>query len=152
MGLAADFARGWLETFVLAIAAGHDVVRAGVCDDLGVRPSVLIVDDHADFREAASTLLESEGFSVVGAASDGAAAIAAAERLRPEVVLLDVQLPGLDGFAVAELLAGTSEPPAVVLISSREAAAYGRRLGAAPVRGFIPKRALSGAALAALVS
>jgi DNA-binding NarL/FixJ family response regulator len=136
---------------VLAIGAGHDVVPTGVCDDQDVRPSVLIVDDHADFREAASTLLETEGFDVVGAEAHGDAAIAAAERLRPEVVLLDIQLPGLDGFAVAELLAGISEPPAVVLISSREAAAYARRLGAAPVRGFIPKRALSGAALAALV-
>ena len=116
-----------------------------------MRSSVLVVDDHADFREAASTLLEAEGFRVVGAAADGDAAMVAAERLRPEVVLLDIQLPGLDGFAVAELLARTSDPPAVVLISSREAAEYGRRLDAAPVRGFIPKRALSGAALAALV-
>jgi DNA-binding NarL/FixJ family response regulator len=136
---------------VLAIAAGHDVVRGGVCDDQDVRPSVLIVDDHADFRQAASALLETEGFTVVGAAVDGYAAIAAAKRLRPEVVLLDVQLPGLDGFAVAELLADTPEPPEVVLISSREAVAYGHRLEAAPVLGFIPKRALSGAALAALV-
>jgi DNA-binding NarL/FixJ family response regulator len=151
MELATDFARGWPGTFGVAIAAGHDVLRAGVCHDPDMRPSVLIVDDHADFREAASTLLESEGFSVVGAAADGDAAIAAAERLHPEVVLLDVQLPGLDGFAIADLLARTSVPPAVVLISSREAATYGRRLEAAPVRGFIPKRALSGAALAALV-
>jgi DNA-binding NarL/FixJ family response regulator len=116
-----------------------------------VRPSVLIVDDHADFREAASMLLEADGFTIVGAAADGDAAIAAARELRPQVVLLDVQLPRLDGFAVAEILTASSDPPAVVLISSREAAAYGRRLAAAPVRGFIPKRALSGAALAALV-
>src|SRR5919199_921403 len=151
MELATDFARGWPETFVLAIAAGHDVVRTGVCDDPDMRPRVLIVDDHAEFREAASALLEAEGFAVVGSAADGDAAITAAERLRPEVVLLDIQLPGLDGFAVADLLARSSKPPAVVLISSREAAAYGRRLEAAPVRGFIPKRALSGSALAALV-
>src|SRR5919198_2684751 len=150
MELTADFARGWPETFVLAIAAGHDVVRTGVCDDQDMRPRVLIVDDHADFREAASTLLETEGFVVVGAAADGDAAVAAAERLRPEVVLLDIQLPGLDGFAVAELLAGTSEPPAVVLISSREAAAYGRRLEAAAARGLIPKRGLFGKGRAAL--
>lgn len=136
---------------MLAIAAGHDVLRTSVCDDQYVRASVLIVDDHADFREAASALLETEGFTVVGGAADGDAAIAAATQLRPQVVLLDVQLPGLDGFAVAELLAGASDPPAVVLISSREAAAYGRRLEAAPVRGFIPKRALSGATLAALL-
>jgi DNA-binding NarL/FixJ family response regulator len=152
MALAADLARGWRETFVVAIAAGHDVLGTRVCDDQDMSPSVLIVDDHAEFREAASALLEAEGYLVVGAAADGEAALAAAERLRPEVVLLDIQLPGLDGFAVAELLAGTSEPPVVVLISSREAAAYGRRLEAAPVRGFIPKRALSGAALAALVA
>ena len=116
-----------------------------------MRLSVLIVDDHADFRDAAAALLETEGFNVVGAAADGDAALAASKQLRPQVVLLDVQLPGLDGFAVAELLAHTPEPPAVVLISSREAASYGPRLEAAPVRGFIPKRALSGAALAALV-
>jgi DNA-binding NarL/FixJ family response regulator len=136
---------------VLAIAAGHDVLRTSVCDDQHVRESVLIVDDHADFREAASALLETEGFTVVGGVADGDAAIAVAKQLRPQVVLLDVQLPGLDGFAVAELLAGALDPPAVVLISSREAAAYGRRLEAAPVRGFIPKRALSGATLAALL-
>ncbi len=112
---------------------------------------VLIVDDHADFREAASELLEAEGFAVVGSAADGDSAIAEAARLHPEVVLLDIQLPGLDGFAVAEALAASPNPPAVVLISSREAASYGPRLDAAPARGFIPKRELSGAALTALV-
>jgi DNA-binding NarL/FixJ family response regulator len=117
-----------------------------------MRRSVLIVDDHADFREAASLLLETEGFTVVGTASDGDEAMTAAGRLRPEVVLLDIRLPGLDGFEVADVLARGPEPPAIVLISSREAAAYGQRLHAAPVRGFIPKRALSGAALAAALA
>src|SRR5581483_9815649 len=98
-----------------------------------------------------STLLETEGFVVVGAAADGEAAIAAVERLRPDIVLLDVQLPGLDGFEIADLLASAPDPPAVVMISSREATTYAHRLEAAPVRGFIPKRALSGPALAALV-
>ena len=112
---------------------------------------VLIVDDHADFRAAARTLLESEGFAVVGEAATGSEAIAAAERLEPEIVLLDVQLPDLDGFAVAERLASMSAPCAVVLISSREASAYGPRLASASARGFIPKRALSGEALVSLV-
>jgi CheY-like chemotaxis protein len=116
-----------------------------------VRPTVLIVDDHADFRTSASALLESEGFAVVGEAADGVAALAEVERLQPEVVLLDIQLPGLDGFAVADRLAGAPDPPVIILISSREAAAYGARLETAPVRGFVPKRELSGAALAALV-
>jgi DNA-binding NarL/FixJ family response regulator len=116
-----------------------------------MRRTVLIVDDHAAFRESAAALLEAEGFAVVGEAADGGGAIAQAERLRPEVVLLDIQLSGLDGFAVAERLAAGAHPPTVVLISSREAAAYGPRLDAAAAQGFIPKRALSGSALAALV-
>jgi DNA-binding NarL/FixJ family response regulator len=112
---------------------------------------VLIVDDHDVFSESASALLEAEGFAVVGGAADASAAFAAVERLRPEVVLLDIQLPDLDGFTVAERLAAAPDPPRVVLISSREAAAYGPRLQAAPARGFLAKRELSGAALAALV-
>jgi DNA-binding NarL/FixJ family response regulator len=121
------------------------------CEDQHVRATLLIVDDHEDFRESASALLESEGFAVVGGAADGATAIEAVERLRPEVVLLDIQLPDVDGFTIAERLAALPDPPTVVLISGREASAYGPRLEAAPARGFIPKRQLSGAALAALV-
>ena len=113
--------------------------------------TVLIVDDHEAFRESASALLAAEGFAVVGAARDGATALAEAERLRPDVILLDIQLPDVDGFAVAEQLAGAPDSPAVVFISSRDAAAYGARLEAATARGFIAKRELSGAALAALV-
>ena len=128
-------------------------MRSGgeLCDDPPMRPTVLIVDDHPAFRESASALLEAEGFAVVGEAADGDEAIAAVARLRPQVVLLDIQLPDLDGFAVAALLARGPDPPSVVLISSREAAAYGPRLGAAAALGFIPKRELSGSALAALV-
>jgi CheY-like chemotaxis protein len=117
-----------------------------------MRPTVLVVDDHKAFRESASALLQAEGFSVVGQAADGMAAITETERLRPQVVLLDIQLPDLDGFAVAERLRAVPEPPLVVLISSREAAAYGPRLPAADARGFLTKRELSGQALAALVS
>jgi DNA-binding NarL/FixJ family response regulator len=116
-----------------------------------MRPTVLIVDDHAAFRESASALLEAEGFEVVGEAGDGEEALAEVERLRPEIVLVDIQLPGLDGFDVAERLAGAADAPAVILISSRDAAAYGSRVKEAPVRGFLAKRSLSGAALAGLV-
>jgi DNA-binding NarL/FixJ family response regulator len=116
-----------------------------------MRKTVLIVDDHDGFRESATALLEAEGFAVVGEAADGAAALAAVERLQPDVVLLDVRLPGIDGFVVAERLASVPDPPRVVLISSREAAAYGSRLQRAPAHGFLAKRELSGAALAALV-
>jgi DNA-binding NarL/FixJ family response regulator len=64
---------------------------------------------------------------------------------------LDIQLPGLDGFDVAERLAEAADAPAVILISSRDAAAYGSRVEEAPVRGFLAKRSLSGAALASFV-
>jgi CheY-like chemotaxis protein len=115
--------------------------------------SVLVVDDHDRFRAFACALLESEGFVVVGEAGDGASALRAVDELRPDVVLLDVQLPDLDGFEVAERLAGdATHPPVVVLISTRDAASYRRRLAETPVRGFISKGELSGAALAAVLA
>jgi DNA-binding NarL/FixJ family response regulator len=117
----------------------------------GMRPTVLIVDDHAAFRASARALLQAEGFDVIGEATDGAEAVAAVATLRPQIVLLDIQLPDLDGLAVAEQLAAAPDPPTVVLISSRDAAAYGPRLHATSARGFLPKRGLSGEALAALV-
>ena len=60
-------------------------------------------------------------------------------RLQPGIVFLDIQLPDIDGFAVAERLADTPDPPAIVLISTRPAEAYGDRVAAAPVRGFLAK-------------
>jgi DNA-binding NarL/FixJ family response regulator len=115
-----------------------------------VRPTVLIVDDHAAFRASARALLEAEGFEVLGEAADGAEAVEAVAVLRPAIVLLDIQLPDVDGLALAEQLAAAPDAPAVVLISSRDAATYGPRLQGTPARGFIPKSGLSGQALAAL--
>jgi DNA-binding NarL/FixJ family response regulator len=138
--------------FRMSTAAVHNARGHRVCDDQHVRPTILIVDDHAAFRESAGALLEAEGFDVIGEAADGDDAVAQARLLRPHIVLLDIQLPGPDGFAVAERLASEPEPPAVVLISSREAAAYGERLKSAEARGFIAKGDLSGAALAAVMS
>jgi DNA-binding NarL/FixJ family response regulator len=115
-----------------------------------VSRSVLIVDDHAAFRRSARALLEAEGFEVVGEAVDGASALIGAARLHPRLVLLDVQLPDLDGFEVAARLADSSDPPAVILTSTRSASSYRRRLASSPVLGFIAKADLSGDALAAL--
>jgi DNA-binding NarL/FixJ family response regulator len=114
--------------------------------------TVLIVDDHAGFRGFARRLLEADGFTVVGEAADGASALHAVHDQRPQVVLLDVVLPDLDGFAVAELLAEKEPRPIVVLTSSREAADFGGRLARSPADGFIAKDDLSGAALAALAA
>ena len=116
-----------------------------------VRETVLIVDDHAEFRASARALLEAEGFDVVGDAADGAEAIKAVALLKPHLVLLDIQLPDEDGIAVAERLGKLPDPPVVVFTSSREASAYGPRLTRSSARGFIPKSGLSGQALATLL-
>jgi DNA-binding NarL/FixJ family response regulator len=76
-----------------------------------MRPTVLIVDDHAAFRASARALLQAEGFDIVGEAANGAAAVEAVAALRPEIVLLDVQLPNLDGLTVAEQLAAAEAAP-----------------------------------------
>jgi CheY-like chemotaxis protein len=113
--------------------------------------TVLIVDDHASYRAFARRLLESEGYDVVGESADGLSAVVDTERLAPEVVLLDVQLPDIDGFEVAERLRDHAGAPAVVLTSSREASDYGglpQRSGAC---GFVPKGELSGDGIAALL-
>jgi DNA-binding NarL/FixJ family response regulator len=122
-----------------------------LCEDLVVPTTVLIVDDHEEFRAAARAWLETDGFQVVGEAADGESALAEVDRLQPEVVLLDVQLPGISGFEVAEELALRHEPPTVVLISSRNGSSYRKRLATTPVRGFISKGDLTSARLAALV-
>jgi DNA-binding NarL/FixJ family response regulator len=121
------------------------------CDDERVAQSVLIVDDHPSFRTTAHALLEAEGFDVVGEAEDGESALEAVRRLRPDVVLLDVQLPGIDGFEVAERLTANGNSPSVVLTSSRDASDFGALVERSGARGFLPKAELSGAALAALL-
>lgn len=110
--------------------------------------TVLIVDDHPTFRATARLLLEVEGYDVVGEAADGEEAIVQARALRPDLVLLDVNLPGINGFAVARAL---RDGPAVILISSRDPSDYGTLVASSGARGFIPKADLSGDALAALL-
>jgi DNA-binding NarL/FixJ family response regulator len=114
--------------------------------------TVLIVDDHDGFRASARALLEAEGFEVLGEAADGPSAIEQTRRLRPQVVLLDIQLPGLDGFAVADRLAQEPTAPEVVLVSSRGRAAFRRRLADTPARGFITKSEFSGESLAVVLA
>jgi CheY-like chemotaxis protein len=112
---------------------------------------VLVVDDHADFRRLARRILESAGFGVAEAGT-GAEAVAAVSELRPDAVLLDIQLPDLDGFAVARRLADEGHEATVVLTSTREASDYGDRIASSPVAGFLPKTELSGPALRSLLS
>jgi len=111
--------------------------------------TVVIVDDHPSFRASARTLLELEGFEVVGEAADGAAGLVIAEELEPELVLLDVALPDTNGFEVAERLAGGRSK--VILTSSREQRDLGSRVRSSGALGFIPKDRLTGQALTAML-
>jgi DNA-binding NarL/FixJ family response regulator len=113
--------------------------------------TVLIVDDHPSFRASARVLLESEGFQVIGEAVDGASALTEAGRLRPQLVLLDVQLPDIDGFDVAARLTGEAQSPAVILVSSRDSSDFGPLVSRSGARGFVPKAELSGERLAQLL-
>jgi DNA-binding NarL/FixJ family response regulator len=117
----------------------------------GVATTVLIVDDHGGFRTQARALLVAAGYHVVGEAEDGAAALAQTRQLSPNVVLLDVQLPDTSGFEVARWLREEPDPPEIVLVSSREAADYGRRIDRSEARGFISKTELSARTLAAVL-
>jgi DNA-binding NarL/FixJ family response regulator len=114
--------------------------------------TVLIVDDHPSFRASARTLLEAEGYEVVGEAEDGESALRAVSELHPDLVLLDIQLPDLDGFEVSERLRELDTPPAIVLTSSRDGKDYARCIECSGARGFVPKAELSGAALTALLT
>ena len=113
--------------------------------------TILLVDDHAGFRRRARELLEGSAFTVVGEASDGPSALAEAAALRPQVVLLDIGLPGDDGFAVARELHVRRDAPSVVLTSSRPSSAYGPRLAETLAVGFLRKDELTASAVAKLV-
>jgi DNA-binding NarL/FixJ family response regulator len=111
---------------------------------------VMLADDHALFRAGIRSLLETiEGVVIVGEARDGHEALRMVAELRPDVVLLDVQLPDIDGPEVAaRLVTANGANPVIVLTSSRDLEDIGALSG---VRGFIPKSELSGAALEALL-
>ena len=111
-----------------------------------MRRTVVIVDDHARFRRSARKLLELEGFDVVGEAADGESAIAAVERLRPDLAVVDVGLPDMSGFDVSERIGGGTR---VVLVSSRHPADVGRRASSCGAVAFLTKDELTGARLAA---
>ena len=110
----------------------------------------LIVDDNADFLAAACALLSRRGISVVGLASSAAEAVRQADKLRPDVALVDIDLGGESGFDVARLLSGTPgiETLPVVLISTYAEKDFADLIAASPAVGFVSKSDLSGQAIA----
>jgi DNA-binding NarL/FixJ family response regulator len=114
--------------------------------------TVLIVDDHPSFRTSARAVLEADGFDVVGEAEDGATALTANRLLKPDIVLLDVQLPDANGWDLCEFLCEIQPRPAIVLVSSRDASDFNGLVDKGPARGFIAKADLSGDALRAALA
>jgi DNA-binding NarL/FixJ family response regulator len=118
-----------------------------------LRPArrVLLVDDHPSFRRCARALLTAEGFEVVAEAADGASALALAEEFSPELVLLDIQLPDIDGFEVADRLLARDPGLPIVLVSGRDRAEYGSAIERSGALGFVAKTDLSKEALESLL-
>ena len=137
-----------------SLSAAEDSEAAGLAANQNPLRStrVLIVDDHAPFRSMARQVLSADGFLIVGETTHGAEAIRACGELCPDLVLLDVQLPDIDGFAAAAALTARIDPPAVVLVSSRSRTDYGSRIEDCGALGYIPKATLSGDALRHLLS
>ena len=114
----------------------------------------LIIDDSQCFLDAARSLLERQGMMIVGVASSTAEALQDVEELRPDVILLDIDLGGESGLKLAQRL--SCEPaqarPAVILISTYGEQDYAELIAASPAIGFLPKAALSAAAIEQLLA
>jgi len=125
---------------------------AALRDNQAMRKTVLIVDDHPSFRASARRMLEADGYDVVGELDNGDGAVAAVEKLNPEVVLLDVRLPDIDGFEVTRrLLDANGASPQIVLVSSHDFTDLGEAVGASGARGFVAKSELSAEAISLLI-
>ena len=116
-----------------------------------MRPRILIVDDDPSFLRTVRALLESEGFDVVGEALNGLDAVADTTRLVPDLVLVDVNLPDIDGFEVVERIADGADAPPVVLTSIRSAEDFGSLVARSRASAFITKAELTGEALASFL-
>jgi DNA-binding NarL/FixJ family response regulator len=116
-----------------------------------MRRRVLIVDDNGAFRAAARQLIERGDFIVVAEAGSGIGGVKEAATHRPDLAIVDLQLPDFDGFEVAERLTGLESAPRVILTSSLDGADFGALVACSPALGFIPKAELSAAAIEALL-
>ena len=111
----------------------------------------LVVDDYAPFLEAASTLLQLRGIAVVGVATTGAEALRRAEELRPEVILVDINLGAESGFELAEQLHRDARSAPVILISTHAEQDLADMIAINPAVGFLSKLALSSGAISELL-
>lgn len=112
---------------------------------------VLIVDDQPPFREAARMVVEmSEGFEVAGEAENGEMAIEMASSLKPDLILMDVQMPGVDGLEATKRIMESRDPPKILVMSTHESGDYSGPAEAAGAIAFVPKSEFSMGLLAAV--
>jgi CheY-like chemotaxis protein len=113
----------------------------------------VLVDDNLDFVAAARSLLEQEGMTVLGAAGNGAEALRLAADLRPDILLIDIDLGAESGLDLARRLSrsGRPVPPPVILISSYAEEDYADLIADSPAVGFLSKSELSAAAIRRLL-
>ena len=124
-------------TLAFATISAHDGAMEEVTPGT-VR--VLIVDDQLPFREASRMVVEmTDGFEVAGEAETGEHAITLVEELNPDLVLMDVQMPGIDGIETTRRITSCSNPPIVVVMSTHESDDYIDMAVAAGAVGFVPK-------------
>jgi DNA-binding NarL/FixJ family response regulator len=114
-------------------------------------PRTLIVDDSEQFLASAERLLDVGGVRIVGTARSRMEAVRLAEELRPDLVLVDIDLGGESGLELARDLAALAPAPIVVLISTHTEAEVGEMVAASPAAGFIPKSRLDAAAVRAFL-
>jgi DNA-binding NarL/FixJ family response regulator len=131
-----------------SIPASCNVAPCSAWDPGQVPLRCLIVDDNASFLRAAAALLERQGLTVAGLASNGADALARACELRPDVVLLDIALGDESGFDVARRMVAADPAGAkIILISTHAEADFADLIDATPAAGFVPKAELSADAI-----
>lgn len=101
---------------------------------------VLLVDDQPAFREAAAMVVEmTDGFEVVGEAENGEQAVDLVGDLDVDLVLMDIQMPGIDGIEATRRIRGLPSPPHVLVLSTRESDDFDEPARAAGAVGFLPK-------------
>lgn len=113
---------------------------------------VLVVDDHVAFRSAARSALDAgHRFVVVGEAESGEEAVALAMKLHPELVVMDVLLPGIDGLEATRRILTNDPGTVVVLVSTRGQAELPAAIGECGAVGFLPKELFDPDALSAMI-
>jgi two-component system, chemotaxis family, chemotaxis protein CheY len=131
------------------------VIRIGqnrpVINNADVGARIFVVDDHVGFRESVRRLLEMEGYMVVGEAADGRSALLRMPKLEPEIALVDLHLPDIDGVELASRLRELVHPPSVILTSSHDGTDLLPFIATSGASGFVPKAELSREAIERLL-